>query len=462
MRRDDRQLRQQFPAALLFWVFCVSLGLLGDQAAIAAAENWPGWRKDGSGVSRETGLPNTWSETDNVRWKTPIPGKGNSSPIVWNDRVFLTTSVPGTARHTMYHVAMALIWGLTLVALWQYLGGSLRDPLPQRMPGRATQNASIYALRRLLLVPLCILMAYFLLKAIHYHVPKALPAGVLCAFAMLLLSHLVDATTRSGQRHSSPPQDSGRLLTLVHWLEALSILGLTGAFLLVTHCYLAADFSYSPDRTWFSCATICSIGLMVAIGSIPRRSAWRVVMAAGALLLLPVFAFACPTSDVPLPAPDQYYFRIFLAFAAMTVLVSGWSCLEFVFYRRKASKAPPAVPLKPVGPLAILSIGFLLFVSMNYFLPRSVWSRQLICLDGATGDVAWQTTCCIEDENAGLHVLNTLAAPTPVTDGERVYAHFGGAGAYCVNFSGQILWHCNDPVKAIPLGRREFTGTLER
>jgi outer membrane protein assembly factor BamB len=56
------------------------------------AEDWPMWRGprlDGS--SLETGLPFTWSEHDNIAWKTPIPGVGHSSPIVAGDNVFVTT-----------------------------------------------------------------------------------------------------------------------------------------------------------------------------------------------------------------------------------------------------------------------------------------------------------------------------------------------------------------------------------
>src|SRR5436309_5000558 len=58
----------------------------------AHAEDWPGWRGPrGDGTSRETGLPVRWSGTDNIKWKSPIPGSGYSSPIVWGDRIFLTT-----------------------------------------------------------------------------------------------------------------------------------------------------------------------------------------------------------------------------------------------------------------------------------------------------------------------------------------------------------------------------------
>jgi outer membrane protein assembly factor BamB len=55
--------------------------------------DWPQFRgPTGQGVSDERGLPLTWSETKNVRWKTPIPGRGWSSPVVQGDRIWLTTA----------------------------------------------------------------------------------------------------------------------------------------------------------------------------------------------------------------------------------------------------------------------------------------------------------------------------------------------------------------------------------
>ena len=57
------------------------------------AENWPGWRGAArTGVSNETGLPVSWSEGEGVIWKVPLPGSGISNPIVWGDRVFVTSS----------------------------------------------------------------------------------------------------------------------------------------------------------------------------------------------------------------------------------------------------------------------------------------------------------------------------------------------------------------------------------
>jgi len=61
-------------------------------AAPARAGEWPAWRgPHGDGTSEERGIPLHWSRTENIAWKTPIPGKGHSSPVVWGDRIFLTT-----------------------------------------------------------------------------------------------------------------------------------------------------------------------------------------------------------------------------------------------------------------------------------------------------------------------------------------------------------------------------------
>src|SRR5262245_41605810 len=64
-----------------------------------AARYWARWRgPSGQGVVSTGGYTDTWSGTENVRWKTPIAGDGNSSPVVWGDRIFLTTSQENGTR----------------------------------------------------------------------------------------------------------------------------------------------------------------------------------------------------------------------------------------------------------------------------------------------------------------------------------------------------------------------------
>lgn len=59
---------------------------------LAHADNWPHWRGPTyNGISQEKGLPLYWSETKNLAWKLPLPGRGGSTPVVWGDRIFLTS-----------------------------------------------------------------------------------------------------------------------------------------------------------------------------------------------------------------------------------------------------------------------------------------------------------------------------------------------------------------------------------
>ena len=57
------------------------------------ARYWPRWRgPSGQGLVSGKDYPDTWSATQNVLWKTPLKGRGNSSPIVWGDRIFITSA----------------------------------------------------------------------------------------------------------------------------------------------------------------------------------------------------------------------------------------------------------------------------------------------------------------------------------------------------------------------------------
>jgi outer membrane protein assembly factor BamB len=100
-------------------------------ARTAAAEDWPQFRGARQGVSLETGLPLQWSARSGIAWKTPLPGPGHSSPIVWGDRVFLTSFKP--------HGSLSnLIW-------WR--SGRLLVLSLDRLSGRVLWQAEVPAAR---------------------------------------------------------------------------------------------------------------------------------------------------------------------------------------------------------------------------------------------------------------------------------------------------------------------------
>lgn len=74
---------------------CASLSILGSTALLSNsfAENWPQWRgPKNDGVSAEKNIATEWSPEKNVLWRSELPGQAGATPVVWNDRIFLTSS----------------------------------------------------------------------------------------------------------------------------------------------------------------------------------------------------------------------------------------------------------------------------------------------------------------------------------------------------------------------------------
>jgi hypothetical protein len=76
-----------------------ALAILGSMLltfTAAAADQWPRFRGPQAGfVEDDPSLPESWSETENVVWKTGLPGLGWSSPIVWDDHIVVTAAISG-------------------------------------------------------------------------------------------------------------------------------------------------------------------------------------------------------------------------------------------------------------------------------------------------------------------------------------------------------------------------------
>ncbi len=77
------------------WV-SLTLFVIASWSSISAQEqaHWPQWRGPYFNGMARGDAPTSWSDTSNIKWKTSIPGRGFSTPVIWGDRIFLTTAVP--------------------------------------------------------------------------------------------------------------------------------------------------------------------------------------------------------------------------------------------------------------------------------------------------------------------------------------------------------------------------------
>ena len=94
-------------------------------------QDWPQWRGPSSiGVSPETGLPSHWSAAENIAWKVSLAGLGNSSPIVWNNRIFVTSQDGNAPTRRGSHPRLARD-DRSLAADENPIGGRRMEPSPE-------------------------------------------------------------------------------------------------------------------------------------------------------------------------------------------------------------------------------------------------------------------------------------------------------------------------------------------
>ncbi|MCI0462952.1 MAG: PQQ-like beta-propeller repeat protein [Gemmataceae bacterium] len=103
-----------------------------------AAKYWPRWRgPSGQGVVPDGDYPDSWSDKGNVLWKVPLPGRGNSSPIIFKDRLFLTTAYDKGKRRSILCLDRA-----TGKQLWEAFAPDTRPEMPKDKNGWASGTPS--------------------------------------------------------------------------------------------------------------------------------------------------------------------------------------------------------------------------------------------------------------------------------------------------------------------------------
>jgi len=81
-----------------------------------------------------------------------------------------------------------------------------------------------------------------------------------------------------------------------------------------------------------------------------------------------------------------------------------------------------------------------LYFGGNRSVPKSVHQWKVLCLDLETGRVIWQRQVHQSKPETSIHLKNSFASETPVTDGRYVYVTFGNVGIFCFDFDGELVW----------------------
>lgn len=433
------------------WPLAAALLLVyGVSGAGVRADGWRGWRGlEAQGRSRSDNGPTAWSPDKNVVWKTPIPGRGHSSPVVARDSVFVTTGYPAQAAPLAKRAGI----GLVLVAFAALAALAAAFLLRSCWLGSAVPWREFAGV--LVLCVLLGVMAHFVFVSYVF-----LPAGetghsfrqarwqlsaiVACLGLMIAASRLAPRSRarialgagavlfgvlalvgRPDQEYYRPMGGSefGRLIA------AVPALSMAVGVAILLHALLARRATTLPQppkgRAGSMLLTLARLGLvgvvaLIALAGLRLHLPQVAVKIARHMAVTTpgtMSAFAWPSMVLPIP------------------LVAGalWLVAEV------AGLWPKRARLGRVFAAGILCVPALLLVERNWLETRREFTRAIVCLDRSNGVAKWVRPCAPGPE-FGTHPMNSQATPTPAVDDERVYAYFGSYGLVCADFSGKILW----------------------
>jgi outer membrane protein assembly factor BamB len=426
-------------------------------ASLACAEDWPQWRgPTGQGTTSEKNLPPT-SEGGRlvVRWKTPLPGKGCSSPIVSQGRVYVTTAYEGQEPHPwdrgagwlVITVAVAVV-SLTLVRL-----PSVFRSLPptRRMLGLAAYTGAVIALTALVLVK----PQWFWQFSDPWSGTERATAELpfvewlyLRPIIVLLVGSLVliFAGLALQANRATNLEASARLS---HWM-ALVTVGCTLASAIAAGLIAWQPVWFfqtsQPWLAWLVSGGVALGCLASGVGWLRDNSIVRLVPAGVGLALAGAFFRYAPSDQFT--AELETDIRIGAVVPGLLLLIAHVVGLGLYRLRRRlpADQVPIIDACAPSSWfLAVLLplLGGVLFARSNYLRPEVGLARAVVCVDADSGAMLWNTPVFVAVSEKA-HAFNSHATPTPASDGERVYAYFG-SGLAALDHNGRILWLNRDP-----------------
>jgi len=359
------------------------------------AEQWRGFHgAEYEGRCDFSALPLHWSPSLNVVWKTAIPGRGHSSPIVSGDSAYVTTTYERSRVS-----AGETTWGYTtfaLIGLCTVAGVMLAMRSP--MGGQQRKCHIWLYLRSFLFAQVFVSVAAVVLfgrRLLDWddQAGRFVPTSVIVMLACLTLIVLSVPWKRRQANVVGDPGDAERYRS-------------------VTSRRVLAG----------------SLGCVVAVAPF-------------ALLLCRAADYRIPDSyvlhDRFRPDVGWLWVGLYIGLAFLVVAV----CLR----RSIRGSVTEWVLWQPVFIVAALSLGVVHFAGVGFAGKPKEFIRAVVCLDRSSGKVQWTCEGPTSHARAQSRVV-THASATPVIEGTHIYGYFGEDGLMCASSDGTLVWKRTEPM----------------
>lgn len=421
------------------------------------ATDWRGFRgleKEGR-CDSATG-PLNWSSSQNVVWKTAIPGRGHSSPILSENSVYLTTAYRSSLFSPIQSIWNYIIFALTL--LFTIIGISFAIQnlrVRQRKIETVWQHMRFFLFTLFLVGVTTVTLFGRNLLILHNDAIRSWLTSVMLVLCCIVLSLLFVPLKSLQQLVAS-------LLSFVFTVPAFitlknkdlvfafgSLKGLIITVALVSPLVLGLVLltTYFLSSKWQS--------MMIQgrdCAKLTLRVMWHfmVTWSIGLIVALTPFflilyrAADYQMSDSPIwhnrINPDISWWGIGIYVILSLITVAGF-CWKSV--RGGVTKK---LPLQEVLFVIALALAAAFFIHINLVeKPKEFIRSAIVCLNRDSGEILWTCEGLVGQTRVESRRV-TRASATAVTDGERIYGYFGVDGLMCVNPEGKLLWKKTEPM----------------
>ncbi len=466
---------------------------------------WSGWRGLAAQGRAAWPLPTRWSADSGIRWKTPIPGRGHSSPIVFGDRIYVTTAYTTMTGVLLQDTLRLLTLGLLLSLTALALRVVEHRCHPRRLPTTRDFVAATSVMTAVLVLAiigcfgdalfdfarsnmrawmastffasLCLALTTAGMDHSRPRLAIAISAMALAAFAFAAfpsagyafrgglpslrmqisiaasaLPLLVGVGVALGWSARSVPAGIRRVVLVAIALGVVVGVALLVRHLLVFHDESVPDTTYTPQLSrWLLLLppSAMAFGWLTRGAGEKRLGVNVAVVVSGAVSVVLTIAMA-----IEFLAARSPYLAYQLGTPRLEPQPSGVMLgaagagllLNMLWGLRRARNDHPVrsnhrVPAA-LG-LTALTLGAVFFISANYVHAHSSMVRAIVSLDRRSGDVKWMLHG-LEGPQAAIDGRNSPATPTPVTDGRVVCGYFGTPGLLCADSRGDLVWSRKD------------------
>jgi len=421
-----------------------------------AAGDWRGFHGlEKEGRCDSVGGPRDWSSTQNVVWRTVIPGRGHSSPIVSGNVLYLTTTYESLKLRGLH-----LIWDyavFTLTLLFTLVGvcfaiQSLR--VKPRGLEELWQHARFFSFALLLgTVVVVALFGRHLLRFDDSTLRSWLASIALIVCCLTCCSLFVPSKSRQhlavGCLSLTLPVSVWVALKhkgLVFALDSPKDLITTTALIspVMLGCVLLTAYFLAHKRKSVVIQNPNEAGLS-------HHATWWYIVTFGMGLGfagIPFFFLLCRAAAYQMPDSYIWHDRINpsvswwgIGLLVVLVVIAVLGCSK----KKVRGGAAVRYSMQLLFLLIALTLGTTYFVRVCLVGNPREFDRAVMCLDRDSGTMLW--TCeGLTGKARGRGRTVTHASATPVTDGERIYCYSGIDGLMCVNSEGKLLWKKEEPM----------------